>query len=665
MKKIVLIIFIVNFVQFTVAQDTPLIKANDAESIPKSSKPTNSSTKASKKNSSEKDDEDKKAKISDYLIISHVRDTTYVDTTLSIKKEYKYNYLRKDNFNRIAFANIGQTYNTLSKDVYSSKLMPLFAARARHFNYMEIEDVNYYHVPTPLTELLYKTAFTQGQLLDAFFSVNTSPQLNFSIGYKGLRSLGKYQHALTNSGNFRFITSYKTKNKRYLVNAHAVIQDLLNRENGGLTDANVDFFKSGDEEFNDRSVLAVNFEDAESELIGKRFHLDHRFNIIKQNDSLSNNALNINHIMSFEDKYYQYDQVTANAIFGDAFQTSGLWDKVTLEHFYNQLQLNYSNTSLGDLQFNLSNNNYNYGYNKLVVLDNNTITNRLKGNVYFAGGKYKKQIKGFILKGDLGVNISGDFTGNYLKAEAAYQFNPDLKVTAQINQSAQAPNYNTLLYQSDYINYNWSNNFENVNTKQIVFKVRSKKWLNATIDLSTVNNYVYFTKTPTISLVGETINLVKPFQNDKTITYLRAKVNKEIRFRNLTLDNTVLYQNVNDENNVFNVPEIITRNTLYYSNEIFRKAFFLQTGITFNYFTAYNMNAYDPVLAEFYVQNEQQLGAYPRLDFFLNAKVRQTRIYFKAEHFNAAFTGNDYFSAPNYPYRDFTIRFGLVWNFFL
>jgi hypothetical protein len=77
------------------------------------------------------------------------------------------------------------------------------------------------------------------------------------------------------------------------------------------------------------------------------------------------------------------------------------------------------------------------------------------------------------------------------------------------------------------------------------------------------------------------------------------------------------------------------------------------------------MDAYDPLLAEFYVQNDLEIGNFPRLDFFLNAKIRQTRIYLKAEHFNAAFTGYNYFSAPNYPYRDFAIRFGLVWNFFL
>lgn len=199
------------------------------------------------------------AKIEDYLIISHENDTTFVDTTLTIQKEYKFNYLRKDNFGLIPFSNLGQTYNSLAYSFESTSLMPSFGARARHFNYMEIEDINYYRVPTPFTELFFKTAFEQGQLADSFFTVNTSPQFNFSIAYKGMRSLGKYQHLLTSSGNFRFTTNYQTKNKRYNVRAHMVTQDLLNQENGGLQDSNVAFFESGVPEFIDRSILEVNF----------------------------------------------------------------------------------------------------------------------------------------------------------------------------------------------------------------------------------------------------------------------------------------------------------------------------------------------------------------------------------------------------------------------
>lgn len=52
------------------------------------------------------------------------------------------------------------------------------------------------------------------------------------------------------------------------------------------------------------------------------------------------------------------------------------------------------------------------------------------------------------------------------------------------------------------------------------------------------------------------------------------------------------------------------------------------------------------------------------LDFFVNAKIKQTRLYLKAEHINSSITGNSFYSSPSYPYRDFLIRFGLVWNFF-
>ena len=597
-------------------------------------------------------------KITQYQIISHTNDTTYVDTTLTIQKEYKFNYLRKDNFGLMPFSNLGQTYNSLTYNFQNTSLMPDFGARARHFNYMEIEDIKYYRVPTPLTELYFKTAFEQGQQTDAFFTVNTSPQFNFSIAYKGLRSLGKYQHILTSSGNFRFTSNYQSKNNRYAARWHIVTQDLLNQENGGLQDDNVAYFESGEPEFIDRSILEVNFEDAESVLKGKRVYLDHTYNIIKKGDSLSKNKLSIGHIMNFEDKYFQYDQTTANSLFGQANVTSGVKDRTTLEYFYNQLQLNYSNNILGSVQFNVSNSNYNYGYDKVAVINANTITNRLKGDIFSAGGTYRKQYKAFELNGELGINISGQFEGNFLKATATFNLNDEIAASATLNHSSKAPNYNALLYQSNYESYIWQNSFNNTETQQLAFQLKYKSLANITVDLNTINDYVYFKK-------DETSLQVNAFQNNNTITYLRAKLENEIKFGKFALNNTILYQNVQDDNSVLNVPELTTRNTLYFSSHIFKKAMYLQTGVTLNYFTKYYMNAYNPVLAEFYVQTDREYGDFPRLDFFINAKIRQTRLYLKAEHFNSSFTGYNYYSAPNYPYRDFVVRFGLVWNFFL
>ena len=601
----------------------------------------------------------KLAKIEQYKIVSFKNDTTFVDTTLSIKKDYKFNYLREDNFNLIQFSNVGQTYNTLSEDFSNTETSPLFGARARHFNYMEVSDINYYQVPTPLTELFYKTAFSQGQLLDAFFTVNTSKQFNLSLAYKGLRSLGKYQHILTSTGNFRFTSNYVTKNNKYSARAHIVMQDLLNQENGGLTDADIDNFESGAPEFIDRSVFNPNFENAENILEGKRFFLEQKFNIINSKDSLSYNSLSIGNIISFEDKYYQFKQTISDDFFGDAFRSNDLDDKVTLENLVTKTYLNFNNNTIGDLTFNLEYNKYNYGYNSVIILQDQVIKSRLKGEVLSIGGVYRKSFGNFNLSSEAALNIIGDFKGNFIDVNVGYKINDDVLFNGTLNLNSIMPNYNYLLYQSDYINYNWDNSniFKNINTKQIAVSLQSNKLANITLDYTNIDNYTYFTK--------NSDNQVKPFQHQTTINYLRVKANKEFSYGKFALDNTIMYQQVINGEHVLNVPQIINRNTLYFSDHLFKNAMFLQIGITLNYFTEYNMNSYDPLLAEFYTQNETKIGAFPRLDFFINAKIRQTRIYLKAEHFNSSLTGYNYYSAPNYPYRDFTVRFGIVWNFFL
>ncbi len=601
------------------------------------------------------------ATIDMYLQFNTEMDTTVVDTTLSIKKDYKFNYLQKDNFGLMPFANMGQTYNTLTFNTRQNNSVPLFGARAKHFNYKTNSDINYYEVPTPWTRLTYKTAFSQGQMLDAFFTVNLSKQFNFSIAYKGLRSLGNYQNSLTSTGNFRVTSNYKSKNDRYKAKAHIVMQDILNQENGGIKDADIENFVSGQAEFLDRSIFDPNFENAESMLKGKLFYLDHSFDILKKNDSLNNNRLSVINTVSLEDKNFLFSQTTpATAFFGDSF-TSTINDRVTLENFETALGLRYSNNILGELMFAVNYTNINYGYDSVVLFPGETIPNRIKSNFVGVEAAYSKTYKGFSIEGKGGLNLSDEFVGSYLNAGINLKLFDDVSLSGAININSRLANYNYLLYQSDYINYNWHNFNDNINTQQLSFSIKSQKFFNADLDISNIDNYTYFNLEDQV----DGVNIIAPRQSDKPLQYIRLKVQKEFRLGNLALDNTLMYQNVVSDEDVLNVPAFIARNTLYYSNQLFKKAMTLQTGITFNYFTKYNMNGYDPLLAEFYTQNETKLGGFPRLDFFVNVKIRQTRIFLKAEHFNSSFTGYDYFSAPNNPYRDFTIRFGLVWDFFL
>lgn len=604
----------------------------------------------------------KKAKppISLYKIISAQRDTTFLDTTLSIKKDYKYNYLRRDDFELLPFVNVGQTYNSLAYSFDRLNLKPLFAAQGQHFNYYEIDDINYFHVPTPLTELYFKTAFQQGQQLDAFFTINTSEQFNFSLAYKGVRSLGKYQHILTSTGNFTFTTNYQTKNKRYNIRAHVAAQDLLNEQNGGLTDTSLALFENNDPEFTDRGRLDVNFEDGENKLEGLRFFGEHEYELISKKDSLSYSVLTIGNSIGYEDKSYEYRQKKAYAGFGDAYVKSNLSETVTLEDFNVKAYAHYTNSLLGKFTASVGYTEFNYGYNSILILDDGRIPNRLKGSITEARAEYKKTYKGFELFGKAAINVAGDFDGNYIKGAASFALNENNKVEASIALHSVAPNFNLQLHQSDYKNYNWLRTLNNVKTQELSLALTSKKVADISVSYSGIDDYAYF------GLAQENDSTPSPIQYNKRVDYLKVKIEKDIKYKKYGLANTIMYQNVLAGDEVFKVPQIVTRQSLYYENHLFKRALFMQTGVTFKYFTKYNMKAYDPVLGEFYVQNTQELGGFPMIDLFFNAKVRQTRIFFTLEQFNTLFTSkNEQFSAPGYPFRESVIRFGLVWDFFL
>ena len=603
----------------------------------------------------------KVATIDQYRFISIEKDTTYIDTSLTIQKEYSFNYLRKDTFGLLPFANEGQTYNTLQYSLNTFSPYPEFGFKAKHFNFLEANQIRYSSVATPVTELYYKSVMEQGQSADTFFTLNTSPGLNFSIAYKGLRSAGKYINQLTSTGNFRFTMSYNTKNKRYYANSHFTSQDILNRENGGIT--TIENFESESTVFKNRARLEVFLTDAKSFLKGKRVFLNHGFRF---NKTKGNNNLYFTHEFNYENKFFEYNQATLTSSvgdlsvirFGDSYKTSGINDQTHYNKMYNKLGVEYENTTLGKFHFFADDFRSNYYFNQILVLNSGIIPSSLSQNINCVGGQYDYQKKNWNGKFLYSRSITNQSLSN-LDATLQYDLNDETQLSFQYQNINKLPNNNYELYQSSFVNYNWSNNFKNEKINSLSANVATP-WVKASLQFLTLNDHLYFDTATS----AENVQLVTPKQYNSTINYVSVKVSKEITFGKFALDNTLLYQKVDQKNNVLNVPQIVTRNTIYYSGNFFKKALYLQTGVTFNFFTNYFANDYNPVIGEFFVQEKKEIGNFPNLDFFINARIQRTRIYLKAEHFNSSFTGNNFYSAPNNPYRDFMVRFGLVWNFF-
>ncbi len=600
-----------------------------------------------------------------YRIITLDRDTTYIDTSLTIKKEYSHNYLRRDTFGLLPFANDGQTYNTLQYSLTAVDPYPEFGFKAKHFNFIEANQIRYASVATPLTELYFKSTQLKGQSVDSYIAVNTSPNLNFSLAYRGLRSDGKYINQLASTGNFRFTTSYSTKSKRYWFDFHFTQQDILNKENGGIT--TIADFESENIDYKNRQRLEVYLTDAKSFLKGKRFFIDHGFRI---NSKQGANNLYLKHQFNYENKFFEFNQLTVSSNvngeiinrFGESFRPTEINDQTRYNKMYNKVGLQYENTSLGKFQFFVDDFRSNYYYNQILFFDNRTVPSALSMTINSAGGQYEYRKDKWNGRFLYTRSITNHSLSN-LDATMQFDLDEDNQFVFQYQNTNKLPNNNYNLHQSSYLAYNWSNNFNNEKINSLSANAITP-WINASLQLSSIQDHLFFDDISTAAQKLEQTQIVSPSQYAGTIKYLSLKMNKEFQFGKFALDNTVLYQKVDQNQSVLNVPEVVTRNSIYFTDFFFKKALYLQTGIVFNYFTNYYANDYNPVIGEFFVQRDKQIGNFPNLDFFVNAKIQRTRIFFKVEHFNSSLTGNTFYSAPNNPYRDMTIRFGLTWNFF-
>ncbi len=594
----------------------------------------------------------------DYKIISYAKDTTIVDTTLSIKKERHFNAIRKSTFELMPMHNLGQTYNKLGYDFTSINILPNIGVRAKQYGYYSKEQVNYYRVPTPTTELFFQTGIQQGQVLNSMLTMNINPQLNLSVAFKGLRSLGDYRNALASHQNLRLTASYQTKNNRYIMRSHYTGQNLYHQENGGLTEASLLLYAGNDERYRDRERLETRFIDADSRLKSRTYFLEHGYNLWYHGiDSLHQQVsyLQLGHEFAHDRQYYTYNQDNANPFYGDSY-TETVADSTfyfkTSNAAFAELKAPWL---LGQLRVKAQHTQYSYGYDNIIHLENMIIPARLKGYNISTHARWQARFRTFGLNAKAGTIIEGMFNGNYLTGTASFKPKDSLfDMRATLLVKSESPQFNSLLYQSAYTDYNWYNALKNQRTRVLKFDFLSDKLLDASVVFTNLDNYTYFNAQS------------HPAQADENLSYLKVKAHKTLQWRKWSMENTMMYQKVANGSGVLHLPDFVTQNSLYYTSYVFTgNPLYLQTGLTVKYFTKYYADEFNPLINEFYVQNNTKIGGYPLLDFFVNGQVKKTRLFFKLENLNSLWDGGKYLTTPTQPYRDFTVRFGLVWNFFI
>lgn len=613
-----------------------------------------------------------------------------VDTSLTIYKDYKFNFLREDSFDLISFANSAHTFNKLSYD-FKNFTKPNIGARGKHFHYFEKDDIGYYNVPTPFTEIFAKSTFEQGQILDFLVSVNLSPQLNFTIAHKGYKSVGKYQSTRSRGNQFRLSSNFNSKNKLTSWKFHLTSQNIFNQENGGLPPDDIYFYEqapdyfeldnNGNQIVNDDGSFKMIYYDgyldrsrlgswifAEGSLYSKRFFSDIERVLIKNKNK---NILSINYQFTHEYKKLEFKDDSNSFLFGEINDSQSVSDQSRFIEQENKIILSSDLNKLGviDLQYSLTN-----WSNIFKVYDEENpgeMSYKLDIDQSDISINWLKKLNRYSFQLNVIKSSEDDFKSDYIsfKIKGRPIKNIDFELSSSLIE--KSPNFNFKFFRSAYKNYNWFNSeLNNEKISNINLKLSFKELVVLTGDFNLIDNYTFFRES-TNSLIGETDRkrLAIVNQANDQIKYYSLKLFSKLDIGKFSLVNTAKFQKKEqnlgiEELSTLNVPEWISRNTIMYSTEIFNKSLFIQTGITFNYFTKYYADYYNPLISEFVTQNYKEIGDFPRFDFFFNAKIQQTRVFIKVEHLNSSFTGYDYYSDPFNPYRDMSVRLGLVWNFF-
>jgi len=641
--------------------------------------------------------------VSDYKIMYLDGTEKVVDTSLSLEGEYAFNFLREDYFEYLPLPNMGEGFNKLGYNFHDQPFTPQMGARVKHFGYFEKEDVPYYEAPSAYTELFFKSTFQQGQFLDTSLAINTSPKFNIAVSFRGFRSLGKYVSALSRSRQFRLSTQYQTFNQRYRLRMHQTTQSLENEVNGGLTNDSVYFFENApnyveadesgnpvlDEDGNEQIVFYDGFLDrnrlgtqiqADNVLEGKRYFMEHRYQMLPLAKDTTVYKMAVGYSASLENKKYKFNQNRPGAYFFENYEVSNVRDSTSFNTLENKLYIKYKDKALGQFQLDLYHHNWDYTLGPNEYEKDTLLSNQIKASQLAAQARWQKELFGVTTSAIGYQSLNKDYATQAFTLDIKRPLVKDILLGALYKYRSQPLNFNFYLAESDYKMYNWDNtHLENqqFNTRSVF--ISHPKWGRIQGEWTSIDNFTFLNNTTRLRDLNKKFS-VEVLQTDKKIDYFKARLDQRIDFGNFSWVNNVQYQKVNQEEDpdailsgpiALNVPEWLIRSTLMLTSSIFNKALFFQTGATFVFFTDYYSDQYNPLLAEFVTQNNTKIGEYPRVDFFFNAKIKSSRIFLKLENISAPIehlidvdTPYDYYAAPFVPYRDFSIRFGLIWNFF-
>ena len=469
--------------------------------------------------------------------------------------------------------------------------------------------------------------------------------------FGALGSQGDFSRQLNSNRNFDIYVAYEAPSSVYRIYSSFTSNKILNQENGGITTDTI--FENASNL--DTRTLPVNLIDAN---INNRT----RDYVLKQD-------LNLSRLFSPRDS-------TMNRFNDNSFvlTTSTWWSRKSVLFTSSNPDSGYFDNTYYDTLITNDSSFYNDLYNTAQIEYSSGVNSA--GFAYHLGAGVENQnVEYFTYDTDTTINstsilVLGGLSFNKLVSKFAFIKNVDgdckecyrgnLEFNYNLNKFDDKAILSLAVYKSPQLmkdqfyisnHFRWRNNFDLIERYEVNAGVTlSRLKLNVLLQSSFTKNQLFYRE----DCLPQTYNEV--------IAVSTLSIGKITRFRSFGWDNKLELNNTGNEN-VVSVPLAAIYSSVYFQKNLFKNALGFKMGVDVNYFTEYYGYGYNPAVGVFYIQDEKQIGNYPRLGGYVNLKIKSAFIFIKVENFNSGIGERTYYGALHYPLPGRTLKFGVNWTF--
>jgi uncharacterized membrane protein YgcG len=544
-----------------------------------------------------------------------------------------------------------------------------------------------FNTKTPYTELayygnLFNSETTSNDDIRIFTTQNILPALNIAAEYKTYGGAGilKNQKARNKTG---FLTA-NYLGKRYLAHAGLIWNSINRAENGGVKDIGeirdtvlLDvrevevFLSSATNKYTKRTVF---FDQSVRLPLSFIEDLKHRgdTNYVRK-DTLDKDLTSV--FLGTSTEWSVYNKLYTDAVGADAVGKAFFHDK-----FY--INPAKSADSLHTMRLD------NRVFLRFQPWHENAIVSKIEGGV---GDRYQShydirpgsylfkqtpakwnsvytyagaegRLSRYFEWNALGqLNFAGHDAGDFfIRGDAklsVFPFRRDslspISLTARFETDLKEPDfYEQHLYTNHYM---WDNEFSKTSTTRFQAALDFPKWrIHASAGYALLANNIYY----------DSLGVIR--QNPEAMSVLTATFRKDFHLGIVRLENSALFQLSSNEE-VLPLPKLAVNLRWYLQFPIVRDDVLrMQIGVDARYNTKWYIPGFNLVSGTFYNQREQEYGATPYFDAFINMQWKQACIFLKMENAGEGWPTkkHDYFSAHHYIHPRRIIKFGITWPFY-